>query len=111
MIALLMFLTFQWPRVSLRIVVSVWSESEPGVVIMIMRVYALYYKNKFILWFLFCILLGQIITTAWGLHFAVGQWSLHLWQKSPCELLRQISYDLAQQLPAGFTGSYLTFGV
>lgn len=46
-------------------------------VVMILRIYALYLGNKFILGFLLCILTGQIIVTAWGIHFGVRKYLLY----------------------------------
>ncbi|KAF8580551.1 hypothetical protein K439DRAFT_297887 [Ramaria rubella] len=38
---------------------------------MILRVYALYLANRYVLVFLLCILSGQIIVSAWAVHFGV----------------------------------------
>ncbi|KAF8462211.1 hypothetical protein JB92DRAFT_3069210 [Gautieria morchelliformis] len=40
-------------------------------VIMILRVYALYLANKYVLVFLLSILSGQIIASSWGVHFGI----------------------------------------
>lgn len=41
-------------------------------VTMILRVYALYFGNKYILGFLLCVLAAQIVICGWAVHFKFG---------------------------------------